>query len=338
MTILDRSTRILLNSLPNHSVYHEVEMPPMEGRLSWREPILSGQTAAKLYDATSFLTWQYGLHFNTHINIGFGMMGLSDRAAAAAMARFNKEMTRFLAVPDVGRQRRGGRRRCGTTHHYVYVLEYGRDRGLHAHLLCVIPPGMKAAAEAYIRQWWAREANLVPACARCRFPERPIPERPELKPYTKVARGVCPGLASVRGCGRYGVDTLGSKMPEEAVLVRHRPQVSPTKAHRRQIFWLQYLLKTTKPGAGLKDADGTPTAPGQILALKLRAAPAPSPGCEPRKICVVQLHGISKTLRSQAQRAAGFQSKLWPATFHEVYSGWEWDAYVARTRMAPPTA
>lgn len=330
MTILDRSTRILLNSLPDHSVYHEVEMPPMDGRLTWREPGLSPQTAVKLYNATSFLTWRYGLHFNAHLNIGFGTMGLDDRAAAAAMSRFNKEAKRYLAVARAGRRLPDGRPRLGGAYHYVYVFEYGRQRGLHAHLLCVLPPGMKAAFARFAHRWWAGEADLIPSCSRCRYPEQPLATHQSLRPGTGPARDVCPGLEAVYRCTRHGADSIGCKMPEDAVkLVQPRP-VCPSKAHELQYVWLRYILKTTQPGSYWSDVDGTPRYLEEVLHFALRPPRQPSENAEPMRICMPQMHGISQSLGTKAQEAFGFKSRLTAGSFELVYSGWELKSFQMR--------
>jgi hypothetical protein len=163
---LDRSLRALIKAAEAHgsAQYLEVTMDVRADGVVWRESAL-GPEVGLLYDAVSFLTWRYGRCFDTHLTISFGAMGLiDDREAAALMAPFNKEMKRWLGIDQAGpRMRRRGRLRdaVGAPHFYIYVIEHGREHGLHAHQLCSMPTKQVAAFEKHARQWWARAAGLT---------------------------------------------------------------------------------------------------------------------------------------------------------------------------------
>jgi hypothetical protein len=112
----------------------------------------------------SFMSWQHGLVFNTHVTLTFSKMYIGDhREAAMLMPKWNKEMKRWLAVGP-GKPRKRWKKRAfaaePSPHLWMYVFENGRDKGFHAHQLCYVPRSQVKAFEAHTLAWWRREALI----------------------------------------------------------------------------------------------------------------------------------------------------------------------------------
>ena len=106
-------------------------------------PTLSLREAERLYEAASFLMWQYGVTFNVHLTILWHMLGMTDGALVTkALGMLNAEMAKWLKVGQwfEGMQRRSRRFGYGGLHHYIAVHENGGSEGLHTHELLVVPP------------------------------------------------------------------------------------------------------------------------------------------------------------------------------------------------------
>ncbi|MDY8108861.1 hypothetical protein U0C82_06845 [Fulvimarina sp. 2208YS6-2-32] len=125
----------------------------------------------KLYNALSFLTWQSGLCFNASITLTAGALGFTNHAEfLRIMPDWHKEMNRCLFDGDEkerkrqaeGRTRNRISRRMGQRvshpHYWIAVVEYARDQGLHAHVLCVVPRSVQAAFEEKTWEWWRKKS------------------------------------------------------------------------------------------------------------------------------------------------------------------------------------
>ncbi len=133
---------------------------PQDAR--WRETALTTETI-QLYEAMSFLTWRYGEYFNTHITLSGRVMGFADhRWFSELLPVWNKEMTRWLAVSNKTPRKRW-RKRARTAfpqqHRWMYVIEHGREIGIHAHQLCIVPTEQVKAFEEHTRKWWGRQIH-----------------------------------------------------------------------------------------------------------------------------------------------------------------------------------
>lgn len=138
------------------------QMEHAQRSVVWRASELTHEVRG-LYNAMSFLTWHYGLTFNTHVTLTASKLGIKDqREFAELLPHWNKEMKRWLANGnDRPRQRRTRRARpiAGQPHHWMYVVEHGRVQGLHVHQLCVVPKELMKAFAAKTRDWWAHAAS-----------------------------------------------------------------------------------------------------------------------------------------------------------------------------------
>ena len=144
------------------------ELAPGFGAVTWRRSNVNMDEAGCLYNAGSFLVWRYGECFNTFVTITPWLMGLIDqRVFADLMPAWNKEMKRWLAVDNTRfRQRWAKRVRAAAPqeHRYVFVYEHGREMGLHAHQLCIVPSKQVEAFRTHTKDWWERAVG------------RPIPD------------------------------------------------------------------------------------------------------------------------------------------------------------------
>lgn len=128
----------------------------------WRETALTSETI-QLYEAMSFLTWRYGQYFNTHVTLSGRVMGFSDhRWFSELLPVWNKEMARWLAVSNETprkRWRKRARAAIPQQHLWMYVIEHGREMGIHAHQLCIVPTEQVKAFEEHARKWWGRQIH-----------------------------------------------------------------------------------------------------------------------------------------------------------------------------------
>jgi len=191
---------------------------------------LLGVEVPRLYQAMSFMNWRYGVMFNCHVVLTFKLMGFADhRTPVSLMASWNQAMKRWLAVgPDKPRARWKKRARAGAAseHLWMYAVEHGRDQGLHAHELCVVPREQVAAFTAYAKAWWERAAGM-------KLPEEAVYVRhrrvgDEEKGYRRQV-----------GWFRYVVKTLGN----EVTITDHEGRLH----NGRQIFGLKDAYWESSP-------------------------------------------------------------------------------------------
>ena len=134
-----------------------------EGRVILRPYLLQRETP-RLYNASSFLMWRYGVCFNTHVIILPRLMGLGDhRDYTVLMSAWNKAVQKFLAGDQRSLQRKTRRTslvKGPHPHLWMYVWENGLVQGLHAHQLCVIPVALKEAFSIFTRNWWEMKACM----------------------------------------------------------------------------------------------------------------------------------------------------------------------------------
>ncbi len=145
--------------------------------------------ALRLYNATSFAMWQYGLEgvFTTHICVAWETLGVRDHAHAARLLGI------FLnrATKHFGRERlmemkpgqRNWRAQSGIKLRYVFVWENGLENGLHTHILATIPWHFAPVFEA-----WS-EKTLTRLTGQPCTPETVCVRAPHETP--NVARGWC---------------------------------------------------------------------------------------------------------------------------------------------------
>lgn len=133
---------------------------PQQAR--WRETELTTETI-QLYEAMSFLTWRYGQYFNTHVTLSGNVMGLADhRWFSELLPIWNKEIARWLAVSNETPRRRWCKRARAAVpqqHLWMYVIEHGREKGIHAHQLCIVPSEQLKAFTEHTRNWWGRQIH-----------------------------------------------------------------------------------------------------------------------------------------------------------------------------------
>jgi hypothetical protein len=97
--------------------------------------------ALRLYNATSFAMWRYGLEgvFTCHVVIAWETLAITDHAQAARLLGIYLNQAR----KHFGRERlmemRPGRRNWRATSgfqlNYIFVWENGAENGLHVHIL-----------------------------------------------------------------------------------------------------------------------------------------------------------------------------------------------------------
>jgi hypothetical protein len=111
-----------------------------------------------------YMNWRDGVLFDTHVVLAFGLMGFADhRTPVSLMAEWNQAMKRWLAVgPHKPRARWKKRARAGAAsqHWWIYTVESSKERGVHAHELCVVPRIQVGAFREYARSWWERAAGM----------------------------------------------------------------------------------------------------------------------------------------------------------------------------------
>lgn len=159
-------------SIPREAI---VEVQNMEGGKHWQQTRLDPNSVAKLYNAMSFLNYQHGLFFNTHIVLSASALGFENHQEfASLLPLFHKELSRSLFTNEKSKPSSsillGGKRRIGKRmvnrvphpHYWIQVVEYSRDIGLHVHILCSAPPSLKMVIIEKSEDWWAMKSPGLP--------------------------------------------------------------------------------------------------------------------------------------------------------------------------------
>lgn len=139
-----------------HMEFKPLYFPPAHGNQPGSPRHFSAGDARTLYNATSFMMWDKGIAFNSHMTVVWrGLSVQSHLRAAKILSDFNKEAAAWLRVGEQfpNRQRQTKRCKAGATDHfYIYAHENGTAQGIHTHQLMVIPP----AKGADFQKWAVR--------------------------------------------------------------------------------------------------------------------------------------------------------------------------------------
>lgn len=159
----------------------------------FRLTMLHGNDVRNLYDAMSFLTWHTGLFFNASVTLNASALGFSNhKEFVALLPHWHKEMNRYLFDASTQtvrpRSRAPTKRSIGQPkyervrhpHYWIQVVEYARDKGLHVHVLCVVPKRSAAIFEEKTLKWWNKQSPGKPESNGivCKF-RKPIGLRAE---------------------------------------------------------------------------------------------------------------------------------------------------------------
>lgn len=277
-------------SIPKKAI---VEVQKMEDGKHWQQTRLDPNSVAKLYNAMSFLNYQHGLFFNTHIVLSASALGFENhREFVSLLPLFHKELSRSLFTNEkskpsssilLGGKRRVGKRmvnRVPHPHYWIQVVEYSRDIGLHVHILCSVPPSLKMVITEKSEDWWTMKSPGLPK------------ERDNTNKDSETRlKGVY--------CGIKGKNQLW-----------HVDQNVAKTQHRM----FSYIIKSMKTAPVCLDKDGKIWSAGNIF------NPYHS-DCSPVIVEVTNLCGASRSLDKSAQIKAGYQSFFDDGYFDRIYSG-----------------
>lgn len=115
-----------------------------------------------------------------------------------------------------------------------------------------------------------------------------------------------------------------------AIHFKHYRKITPDSQRRQQIMWFRYIIKSAKRDHGIVDAMGAWRSLEEVFKLE--------PYWETPPVYVPQLYGISRALQRTARetllwdgyRHEQFQSMIAQRRLSEVFSGWEFDAWLQR--------
>lgn len=112
---------------------------------------IPAKTTLRLLDAVAFLNGHLGIAFNGMITVNFEQLGLEDeRQAARALTKLNEALADKL-------RRYGERWQYDLPHYFLYVHEdVSTSHGHHVHQLVVVPSGLGAHLNSWLRQWARR--------------------------------------------------------------------------------------------------------------------------------------------------------------------------------------
>lgn len=113
---------------------------------------IPAKTTVRLLDNIAFTNSQYGVAFNGMITLNFEQIGATaDKDAVRALTKLNE------AVAD--RIYRHGQRYSPDLtlpHLFIYAHEHVETHGHHVHELLVLPPGLDADFEDWLKAWALR--------------------------------------------------------------------------------------------------------------------------------------------------------------------------------------
>jgi hypothetical protein len=112
---------------------------------------IPAKTTLRLLDAVAFMNSHHGIAFNGMITVNFEQLGLKGgREAAEALTKLNEAL-----ADRIGRY--GDRWGYDLPHYFLYVHEDVRSsHGHHVHQLMVVPSGLGAQLDGWLRKWARR--------------------------------------------------------------------------------------------------------------------------------------------------------------------------------------
>lgn len=115
-------------------------------------PKIPANLSISLLDRMAFMNWQYGVAFNGMITLNFEQIGATDeRAANRALTKLNE------AVADrIHRHGKAYSPDVKLPHLFMYVHEHVESHGHHVHELVVLPRGLDADFDRWLKAWARR--------------------------------------------------------------------------------------------------------------------------------------------------------------------------------------